>query len=129
MPRQSIQSGIMFSSREMICLKINIVLDVSSNNYTVLYAFKSRDDYLLFLSFLIFFFGRRGEANESHFPQIICLHSKLNKHKDHSMNVPQCGWLCQKCFYSKIMYSSSPPQACLGLKSFQRFQTLIYCAV
>lgn len=85
MPEQNTQFGTMFSSREMICLKINIVLDMSSRNYTVLYIFKSRDDYLLLLTLLIFFWG--GKASESHFPQIVCLHSKLNKRRNHSMNV------------------------------------------
>lgn len=59
MPRQKTQFGIMFSSREMICLKINIVLDMSSSNYTVFYIFKSRDDYLLFLTLLNFFGGEK----------------------------------------------------------------------
>lgn len=88
MPRQYTQFGMMFSSREMIYLKINIMVDMPPSNHTVLYVFKSRDDYLLFLTSLNFL-GR--EANESHLPQIICLHSKLNKHRNHSMNVTD--WL------------------------------------
>lgn len=104
MPRQKTQFGIMFSSREMICLKINIVLDMSSSNYTVLYIFKSRDDYLLFLTFLNFFWG--GKASESHFPQIICSHSKLKKQRNHSMNVTVVGYV--RNAYIQKLYIAAP---------------------
>lgn len=50
--QQKAQFRFMFSSREIIYPEINIVLGMSRSNYTVLYVFKSRDDCLLFLTFV-----------------------------------------------------------------------------